>query len=75
MKKIALTVVLALGALSNHSYGQSPDNIANQFVGMWRLVSWPQRLADGTIRQQRQSVGYIYYSDTNRMCYLNMDPN
>ena len=56
---------------------QSQDDaaIARQFVGMWRLVSWPQRLADGTTRQNPQSAGYIIYTDTGRMCYVSMNPN
>jgi Lipocalin-like domain len=74
-RKIALTVVVALGALSSTSYAQSQDHIAKQFVGMWRLVSWPQRLADGTMRQNPLSAGYIIYTDTNHMCYVNMNPN
>ena len=77
-RKVALTVVLALGALSSasfHALAQSQDDIAKQFVGMWRLVSWTQRLADGTTRQNPQSVGYIIYTDTNRMCVVAMDPN
>src|SRR5262249_40233647 len=74
-RKIALTVVLALGALSSTSYAQSQQDVAKQFVGIWRLASWPQRLADGTTRQNRLSVGYIIYTDTNHMCYVNMDPN
>ena len=38
---------------------QSRDEaaIARQFVGMWRLVSYQQRLADGTLRQSPLSVG------------------
>jgi hypothetical protein len=74
-RKIALTVVVALGALNSTSYAQSQDDIAKQFVGMWRLVSWPQRLADGTMRQNPLSVGYIIYTDTNHMCYVSMNPN
>ena len=74
-RKIALTVVLALGALSNTPYAQSQDDITKQFVGMWRLVSHPQRLADGTVRQSPNSVGYIIYTDTHHMCYVAMDPN
>jgi len=73
--KITLTVVVVLGALSSTSYAQSQDDIAKQFVGMWRLVSWPQRLADGTMRQNPLSVGYIIYTDTNHMCYVSMNPN
>ena len=74
-RKIALTVVLVLGALSSTSYAQSQDDVAKQFVGMWRLVSWPQLLADGTTRQNPLSVSYIIYTDTNRMCWVAMDPN
>jgi len=56
---------------------QSRDDaaIARQFVGMWRLVSYQQRLADGTLRQSPLSVGYIIYTDVGRMCYVSMDPN
>ena len=77
-RKIALTLVLALAALSStsfHTHAQSQDDVAKQFVGMWRLVSWPQRLADGTTRQNPLSVSYIIYTDTNRMCWVAMDPN
>ena len=42
-----------------HVVAQSQDDIAKQFVGMWRLVSWAERLADGTTRQNPRSVGYI----------------
>ena len=58
-----MTVVLVLGALSTTSYAQSQDEVAKQFVGMWRLVSWPQRLADGTTRQNPLRVSYIIYTD------------
>ena len=56
---------------------QSRDDVAlaRQFIGMWRLASWTQRLADGTTRQQPISVAYIVYTDTNRMCFVGMDPN
>ena len=58
-----------------HAQSQDDAAIARQFVGMWRLVSWPQRLADGTTRQNPQSAGYIIYTDTGRMCYVSMNPN
>jgi hypothetical protein len=76
--KVTLTILLVLAALigtSFHPHAQSEDVIAGQFVGMWRLVSWPQRLADGTTRQNPASVAYIVYTDTSRMCYVGMDPN
>jgi hypothetical protein len=72
-KPAALLFVLAFGLLTGPSYAQ--DDIAKQFVGMWRLVGWPQRLADGTTRQSPLSVAYIVYTDTGHMCYVNMDPN
>jgi len=76
MKKMtALSVLLAFALLNGTSYAQSQDEIAKQFVGMWRLVSWPERLADGTTRQDPKSVAYIIYTDTGHMCYVNMDPN
>ena len=74
----ALTILLVLGVLSCapiHPHAQSDDAIAKQFVGMWRLVSQPQRLADGTTRQDPKSVAYIIYTDTGHMCYVAMDPN
>jgi len=49
--------------------------VARQFVGMWRLASRTQRLADGTTRQHSNIAGYIVYTDTGRMCYVAMDPN
>ena len=74
----ALTILLMIGGLlgtPSPSSAQSEDAIAKQFVGMWRLVSQPQRLADGTTRQDPKSVAYIIYTDTGHMCYVAMDPN
>jgi hypothetical protein len=71
-KIIGLSVLLVLGPLSS---AQSQDDAGRQFVGMWRLVSRPQRLADGTTRQSPQSVAYFIYSDTGHMCFLGMNPN
>ena len=51
------------------------DDIGAQFLGMWKLVSWEQRVADGTTRQAANSVGYIVYTDVGRMCYVGMNPN
>ena len=39
-KMVALSMLLAFGLLNSMSYAQSQDDIAKQFVGMWRLVSW-----------------------------------
>ena len=76
MSKIAASsIVLGLGALNSTSYAQSQDDIAKQFVGMWRLASWPQRLADGTTRQNPISVAYLVFPDAGHTCYVAMDPN
>ena len=77
-RQVALIVALVFGALSGSplgAYAQSQDGVAKQFLGMWRLVSWPQRLADGTTRQALNSVAYIIYTDTGHMCYVAMNPN
>jgi len=70
--------VLPIAPLLLASFGIGPargdDEIA-QFLGMWRLVSWEQRLADGTTRQAPNSVGYIVYTEVGRMCYVGMNPN
>jgi hypothetical protein len=71
-------ILLALAALSASLFpclGSADDAIATQFVGIWKLVSWEQRLADGTTRQAPNSVGYIIYTDTGHMCYVGMNPN
>ena len=65
----ALTVPLSTG------HASAEQSIAERFIGIWRLVSWEQRLADGTIRQAPNSVGYIIYTDTGHMCYVGMNPN
>jgi hypothetical protein len=71
-------LILVLGSVSFETHAQSPDDVAmaKRFVGMWRLVSHPNRLADGTTQQNVNSVAYIIYTDTNpiHMCYVAMDP-
>ena len=76
MTKIAaLSILLVLGPLNSASRAQSQEDIAKQFVGMWRLASRPQRLADGTTRQGQQSVAYFVFTDTDHMCFVSMNPN
>jgi hypothetical protein len=81
MNKIAaLSFLIAMSPLLNTSLAQSPvdtgkDDVGKRFVGMWRLVSHPQRLADGTTRQSPQSVARIVITDTGHMCFVGMDPN
>ena len=74
-KMVALSMLLAFGLLNSLLYAQFQDDIDKQFVGMWRLVSWTERLADGTTRQNPRSVAYIIYADTGHMCYVSMNPN
>lgn len=58
-----------------HAQRNAADDIAvaKRLVGMWRLVSWPERLADGTIRQNQKDVGYLIYTDDGHMCYVAMN--
>ncbi len=72
---LGLTTVMTLGALSLISCATSRDRNAEQFVGLWRLVSWENRHTDGTTTQDPRSVSYLIYTDTGQMAYLSMDPN
>ena len=75
-KTVAWSIFLILGQLNSTSRAQSQDDIAKQFAGMWRLVSNPQRLADGTTRQGSNSVAYVVFdTDAGHMCFVSMDPN
>lgn len=47
--------------------------VARRFVGMWRLVSWTQQLADGTTRPGLTDQGYLLYADVGRMCAVMAD--
>lgn len=47
--------------------------VAKSLVGTWRLVSWPEKLADGTIRQNEKDSGYLIYTSSGRMCYVAMN--
>ena len=66
-----------LGGALHGTRAQSQDEvtIAKQFVGMWRLVSRPERLADGTMKQNSRSFAYIIYTDTGHMCFVSMNPS
>ena len=75
-KMVAVSILLAFGPLSIESHAQSQDDIAKQFAGMWRLVSNPQRLVDGTTREGSNSVGYAFFdANAGHMCFLSMNPN
>src|SRR5271167_3340715 len=77
MNKTAIwCILLALGQFNSTSRAQSPEDIAKQFAGMWRLVSNPQRLADGTAREGSNSVGYAFFNaNASHMCFLSMSPS
>ena len=75
MKKTAIwSILLVVGQLNSTSSAQSRDDVARQFTGMWRLVSNPQRLSDGTTREGSNSVGYaFFYANAGHMCFLSMN--
>ena len=75
-KTVAWSIFLVLGHLNSTSRAQSKDDIAKQFAGMWRLVSNPQRLADGTTRQGSDNVAYVMFdADASHMCFVSMNRN
>ncbi len=57
---------------------RSQDAVARQFIGVWRLVSTEQLMADGTTRPSPDlgpnGVGYLMYIDAKRMCAVLMNP-
>jgi hypothetical protein len=70
------SILLVLSQLSGTSGAQSQEDIAKQFAGMWRLVSNPQRLLDGTTREGTNSVGYAFFdANASHMCFLSMNPS
>ena len=77
MKKTAIwSIVLALGQISSTRAQSEEEEIAKQLAGMWRLVSNPQRLLDGTTREGSNSVGYAFFDvKVGHMCFLSMNPN
>ena len=78
-RTIMWAVLLILTLFGGQSEAQSADAIARQLNGMWRLVSNPQRLDDGTTRQGTNGVsgiGYAFFDATgNHMCFLMMTPD
>ena len=75
-RTIAWAFLLTLVPLGGQSQAQSTDDVARQLAGMWRLVSNPQRLADGTTRQGANSVGYASFDAVGKhMCFVSMNPN
>jgi len=72
---VAGVVMLGGERVIAQAQSKNDEALASRFVGMWRLVSWTQRLADGTTRQNPLSVAYLIYTDTDRMCYVAMNPD
>jgi hypothetical protein len=67
--------VLSIASTSPSLLASAQDEaaVSKQLLGMWRLVGWTQRAADGTVRNGQTDVGYLVYSDVNRMCAVMMD--
>ena len=75
MKTTIASIFLVLIQLSGQSWAQSTDDVARQLAGMWRLVSNPTQLADGTTRQG-SNIGYAFFDANGRhMCFLTMNPD
>jgi hypothetical protein len=75
MKTTIASILLVLIQLTGQSRAQSTDDVARQLAGMWRLVSNPTQLADGTTRQG-PNIGYAFFDATGRhMCFLTMNPD
>ena len=75
MKTTIVSLLLLLTQLSGQSRTPSTDDVARQLAGMWRLVSNPTQLADGTTRQG-PNIGYAFFDATGRhMCFLTMNPD
>lgn len=74
MKHLHVLLPLLIASLWT-GQARGENDMENPFLGMWRLLSWEQRLTDGTTRQAPNSVGYLIYTDVGRMCYVGMNPN
>jgi Lipocalin-like domain len=75
-KTVICSLLLILGQLSSTSRAQPQDDIAKRLAGMWRLVSNPQRLVDGTTREGPNTVGYAFFdANASHMCFLSMNPS
>ena len=76
VSRLAVAAVIAAGVAPLHAtpgYEQGDTAVARQFLGMWRLVGWTQRAADGTTRPGNTDAGYLVYTDVDRMCAVMMD--
>jgi hypothetical protein len=77
--RILILCILFLAVLaapfSKSSAQPQDDAVARQFIGTWRLASWPMRLDDGRSAQDQRSVAYLIYTESGRMCFMGMNPN
>src|SRR5438477_9791697 len=73
-KTVLLSILLVLGQLGSPSRAQAQEDIAKQLAGMWRLVSNPQRLVDGTTREGANSVGYAFFRMSLRVDSSELSP-
>lgn len=71
---LLIVVVSTGGAIRGYSQ-PAFDDVAKQFVGVWRLLSWTSQSADGTSTRERVTVGYLIYTEGGHMCWTGMDPD
>jgi hypothetical protein len=73
---LVLGVLLLCGAFA---VARSKDDPAKRLVGTWKLISFQERLSDGSVRPTQQygpnPVGQIIYTDMKRMCVVIMTPD
>jgi hypothetical protein len=75
MNRVTVAAVFLLLGQVSSARAQSQDDVARRLSGMWRLVSNPQRMADGTTRQSANTVGYAFFdANATHMCFLSMNP-
>jgi hypothetical protein len=71
--------VLIVALLTIAGAAQDGAAIEKQLVGTWRLISYNQRLADGTTRPSPAAgpngAGYLIYTEARRMCAVIMNPD
>jgi hypothetical protein len=64
-----------MAVTTGDAQNRSPDDAAmmKRFAGTWLLVSWTNRLNDGTVRDFSNVSGYLIYADTGHMCAVLMN--
>ena len=67
---LALSMTVSTSTVWSQSV--SSGAIPKEFVGAWRLVSWHERLADGSVREGPRNIGRIIYADAGYMCWAGM---